>query len=790
MKKGIIFLVVFSVLLGNFSVFTSAGNINMGETDINIPTISPGIEEAYEDEPVTPYPENAEIELPEEVQNNTQPLNYYLDTDYSITDGDESFGRWEGEDYELYPDTLSDVQLATLSNEYALQKSIEMSEFSLMMTRQYVLGDKNSDILTSILQGGCTDGTYYYFSFILYEHGNDKTPYDTLFVCARKRADNSFEVLHRSFGLINVLLHSGDMTYNPITDEIIITTSKTPYHNIVQKLPASKARQGVVNKDNFTQVQLPVRATSINYCEKRNQYVVGITKRNNYYAVLDSNFNLISCINTNVQQETYDSTLNWQRQGLYCDENYIYSLFYTNHTDSILGKQNKLRIYKWDGSIVKTIYLNVEQCDTDVLEAENIFMIDGKIHISFLLNGRANREYHVLDLSEHCFTADYWPTYYPGGIPDPVTGEIDDSDITDQACHSNFVIRGVPTKLHLNRTANSGNEFGGWHAYRPDNQKWLYADEDSGELAWLTYGSAQTEGYELYLYSEQQSVSQTAPAGEKVIFSPVFRATDKFYVTFKDSHVSNTYQQTITHGTSTALNSNVFPKPDSDKSVFKGWHAFWRERNLWLYEKTDGSLVWCIENQQPIGAKKYMYSNGESVARTVWKGSHVEMHAVWNEFFIYYKTYGNDSDNCCKHALNITQSKFKPMQPAFYISGNTNQIQAFKPSDIHVDMATLWGIDIAESDKENPARIAQIFDNNYTFLGYTLYRREVNKWYYYKDKNNKGWYYKGMQPDGYSLYLKTNADVMYLGGTALPGEHLELYPEFVHTGCGLNTTNT
>ncbi len=180
---------------------------------------------------------------------------------------------------------------------------------------------------------------------------------------------------------------------------------------------------------------------------------------------------------------------------------------------------------------------------------------------------------------------------------------------------------------------------------------------------------------------------------------------------------------------------------------FCGWTAYRVEVDMWYYESPDSSVCdWYKEGYEPEGYSKYIYEDEQNVKQTVHAGEHVQMYALWDEFYIQYNANG----------AAIKDTAIKMQELGKYQSGNTNPISRYTSSNV--------------TD-------GQIL----TFDGYYLYRREIDKWYYKSaDGSTHGWYKKGNQPSGYTLYIKTFPIVgsAYLGGTAHPGEHLVLYAKW------------
>lgn len=619
---------------------------------------------------------------------------------------------------------------------------IEMFNRNDVLTAEEATAVKNGRYYGVGLQGGCTDGTYFYYAFGVVDP--DSTDVDTRIICASQLANGTFDVIKRSDGLMNIIHHAGDMTYNKNTDQVIICTSATGHHQRIYSISADKLRSGATASD-FMVHHTSCMVTSIDYNEMRNQYVVGVTKNNDYYAILDSDFNLISTVGATGRPD-YDT--GWERQGIYCDENYIYSLLWYANKDSegnIEGPvrtnaqgKNKLRIHKWDGTIVKTLYFSLDAATSNgadiYIESENMVVNNGEIYIGYFCESRPFRKICYHNLSKVSFYIQYCPDTNIASHPNNSTNR------------KAFVIRGISTPLYTNRYSNTGYTFAGWMAYRREVDKWYYKSADGSTRDWYKEGD-QPAGYTKYVYSENQNVSQTGALGDHVLMCPVWNATNYFYVDFLSNGGSGTMsRKAVLHGTATSLTANAFSKTvGGNTRTFQGWHAYWKERNMWYYENTAiDATGWYQEDCQPYGYTKYVYTNGQTVARTAWKGGHIQMHALWDEFYIQY----NAIDAIINPGYELE------MQTAWYKSGNTNLLQKFNKD---------YGF-----NTNSP----KVFDE---WTGWFLYRREIDKWYF----QDGTWYnYDTGTSMGYARYVKAydheTDGPMYLGGTARPGEHLVL----------------
>lgn len=537
------------------------------------------------------------------------------------------------------------------------------------------------------------------------------------------------------------------MTYNSKTDEIIIACCENKYHNRVYSISADDFNANT-DADDFDCYFISCMVTSIDYNEVRNQYIVGVTSRLNYYVILDYDFNLITTIGKYNNHSVSDK--DWARQAICSDENYIYALNWFKDSNGSYANdiESRIVVFDWNGNYIKTIYLSTYKNPFYIrlYEIESMTVAGDRIFLLFncIKNGK-DRQFCYYDLMNNAFKVEYY-------IDESVTEE--NSAITSDK--TSFVIKGVPTKLHKNRITNEGKKFVGWYAYRKEVDKWYYESADKSIKAWYKENQ-QPDGYTKFVYNNEHTVSQTGANGEHVYMCAKWESINKFFVEFLPNGGSGTMaDMEITHGTSTQLLANQFAKTDR---TFIGWNAYWVEKNKWYYQSPDGQTqAWYQEGCQPEGYVKYTYANRQNVARTANKGGHIQMYAKWDEFYIYY-----DADTAV-----IKQSKIKNMTTGKYPSNNMNQIIQYDLEDIQDSFRDFWVDDI-------------------TFFGYYLYRQEVNKWYYESaDGSTRGWYKKGLQPEGYNLYLKKfsaqSNGIAYLGGTAPAGEHLVLRAAWGYPG--------
>lgn len=591
------------------------------------------------------------------------------------------------------------------------------------------------------LQGGCFDGTYYYYGFLMKNSIGDTV--DAGIVWGKMNTNGSLTNLSGMRNLLNTLHHINDMTYNKDTGEIVIACCETGYHHVIYTISAGKLRN---HERTFSPHYISCMVTAIDYNPTRTQYVAAISGRNNAFAILDTDFQLIKTIGYS-KNSTNDTKLNWATQGIYVDNQYIYRLYYLYEeeegTNSYANDpDSRLRVFDWDGNYVKTYNFKTNKSTTGekrIYESENLFVAGDRFMVAFScvpkVNGQTERRIAYYDLSEIMFHAQF--------CPDENISEYKNDYDNDNHVYA-MMFYGVTAPLRKFRVQKDGKKFTGWTAYRVEQNKWYYHNADDTDRAWYKEGS-QPSGYTKFIYKDKANVSKTGAKGGHVLLCAQWESTSKYTVSFmKNGATSGTMDdQSITYGTSTALRANAYTK---GAFTFQFWNAYWSEKNKWYYQNADGTTKgWYKEGYEPAGYTKYVYNNKQNVSKTVYKGSHVYMYAVWNEYYVQYNANG----------ATVAYTDILEQHTAEYASGAQNGITPFDNSKLYVNKSTYY---------------------NTCLLGYNLYRREIDKWMYISvDDGTKKWYKLNQNPNNYELYERARDSNMYLGATAQPGEHLILY---------------
>ena len=603
------------------------------------------------------------------------------------------------------------------------------------------------------MQGSCTDGMYYFTAFIVKQHKTG-TVLDVKLICTRETEGEDGSAVYEKVsvygGLADLLYHANGMTYNSVTDEIVITCCSAGTEQYMCIVPAADLRKNI-KSPHFRMQTVSCRANSITYSESLNKYVVALCGTSTQFALLDSSFQVEKTFGT--KTPLVDDT--WKIQGICSDDRYIYLVQYQsfdtyktynkNHPGDEISYYglNKLRIFDRNGNCLKTVHFEFgKTLGSWVYEAESVIVNNDRLMVCFsCANSEKNRSFKYIDLADFA--------YHVRFLPDENIKAYT-ADAEDEYANGLF-IKGVSTPLYMNTLVNPGRTFTGWTAYRVETGEWLYCSaKNPRKAAWYKEGK-QPKGYIKYVYSEGQSISNTGTGGGHVLMCGHWADTDSYYISYESNGgVGIMKTQKVVYGKAAKLSANTFEKTNR---AFLGWNAYSPELNKWHYIDKDGVKDgWFVEGLQPTGFVKWLYQDAQQISDIVYAGSHVVMSAVWDEFYIQYNSNGTPTK----------PSGIKERHTAEYKAGKVNPVEGYNP---------------------------QLVADNAYVEGYFLYRKEMNKWRFVNNETGEGgWYAAGRQPEGYELLcvkLKYDPEsfaypygVLRLGATVPVGEHLVLYAKW------------
>ncbi len=198
------------------------------------------------------------------------------------------------------------------------------------------------------LQGGASDGKYYYQAFVN-PHG------DTELTTLAKFDIKANKILERLSDL--ELDHCNDITYNSKLKQFVVCHN-TPNFSTVSFLDGTTLEVVATKKIGY-------EIFSIEYNQDKNQYVVGLSGSQSF-RILDADFNPVA----GPFQPT-SKTEGCTNQCATTDGDYIYFLFY---------KPNLIAVYDWSGNFVSIIDIGI---NNDTMEPESMVFLNGKLYINF-----------------------------------------------------------------------------------------------------------------------------------------------------------------------------------------------------------------------------------------------------------------------------------------------------------------------------------------------------------------------------------------------------------------------
>lgn len=670
------------------------------------------------------------------------PQFTYADADQSATDAllheseISTLDIWEDEptDLTLKLGGISDAAAKAEGNSGNFKCLVPRSTIKAYADNEF--GSLASKYCNPYMQGGCSDGKYMFYMILVNDGALDQKKELGRFILACHFDDSGKVVVDnyrsdRANSKLATLGHGNCLTYNSVTDEIVVACGGGDNQTIC-KVNADYFR-GKTSTLKLSKHYISCRSSSIAFNPYLNRYVVCVVSSDdtksttyNYFCIFDRGFNLIAkCKDTNMRTggDRRD------HQGIYCDNNYIYALYYKPYkTDDQSAVQNHMGVYNWSGQLVREVNFKFDRrkvgAYVDSMEFESIFMVGNKVYAGmnffYAKDTQSNaRHFYLYDLSPFFFHIQYCPdtnvSKYKAG-----SGEV-----------TSHVLYGVSTPIRKNTFTKKGYKFAGWSLYIPGEDIWSYKN-DAGDIKWCKEGQ-QPAGYKKNIYRDKQNVSQTVKSGKTVFFCANWTATDYFYVFFNhNTGGSGTMaMRQVKYGTETQMPKNTFTKSGR---TFKGWQIYNSDTGMWLYKVPNSTdTAWYKEGEAPAGYVKRVYSNGTTIARTIYAGQHLVFFAQWNEFIIYYDANG----------AHVYPGYVKT--PTFAVYGNSNTVQKYKANETQ--------------EKRTPK-------------GYRQHRIELDKWRYQSktDTSQTAWFKKSdVDTSKYKLYLFKGSTVKE---TVQIGEHV------------------
>lgn len=324
-----------------------------------------------------------------------------------------------------------------------------------------------------VMQGGVTDGTYWYAI------GRTKTNGQNTTTIIKSELWSDRVTKSRTYkprgDKTNLLGHGNDIAYDSKHKRLIVPA----WDNDDSTMEPDQAKTArIVDPDTLEVTgsqKLPGHTTAICYDADNDRYIGGSGVATLWTA--DADF---------TKTGGGDSGIDGIGQGIDCDADYVYVL---RTPDPDLGQKGSLiHVLDWDLNPVATYGYQTGSTSPD--EVEHLTHRSGTYYLGFNDGTGALQR-----LGKFQFTV----SYKPGGG----TGAMD----------RQTVLYGNPTELSRNAFTRDGYSFAGWSAYRTSDATVRYQHpSDPDQTTWAPEGE-QPSGWKPFVYSDTATVYQTTQRG-------------------------------------------------------------------------------------------------------------------------------------------------------------------------------------------------------------------------------------------------------------------------------------
>ena len=354
------------------------------------------------------------------------PQFTYADADQSATDA--LLHESEISPLDIWEDDHTDLTLKLGGiSDAAAKAEGDSGNFKCLVPRSTIkayadneFGSLASKYCNPYMQGGCSDGKYMFYMILVNDGALDQKKELGRFILACHFDDSGKVVVDsyrsdRANSKLATLGHANCLTYNSVTDEIVVACGGGDNQTIC-KVNADYFR-GKTSTLKLSKHYISCRSSSIAFNPYLNRYVVCVVSSDdtksttyNYFCIFDRDFNLIAkCKDTNMRTGGNRR----DHQGIYCDNNYIYALYYKPYkTDDQSAVQNHMGVYNWSGQLVREVNFKFDRrkvgAYVDSMEFESIFMVGNKVYAGmnffYAKDTQSNaRHFYLYDLSPFFF---------------------------------------------------------------------------------------------------------------------------------------------------------------------------------------------------------------------------------------------------------------------------------------------------------------------------------------------------------------------------------------------------
>ena len=341
-----------------------------------------------------------------------------------------------------------------------------------LITMQGVAGHGKTFTGEKVMQGGVTDGTYWYAigRTVNADGQNVATIIKSELWSGEVTASRTYQPRGEN---TNLLGHGNDIAYDSKNDRLIVPA----WDNDSSTMEPDQARTARIVDPDTLEVTgnqlLPGNASAICYDPAEDRYIGGSGVGTLWIA--DADFNRIG---------GGDSGVDGIGQGIDCDGDYVYVL----RTPKDGQKGSLIHVLDWNLDEVTVYGYQTDTTKPD--EVEHLTHRSGTFYLGF--NDATGALCRLGKFQ-------YAVSYYPGGG----TGTM----------ARTTVLYNIETKLRKNTFTREGYTFAGWTAYRTSDQTVRYQNpNDTSQTAWAPEGE-QPAGWKPFVYKDSATVLHTTQRG-------------------------------------------------------------------------------------------------------------------------------------------------------------------------------------------------------------------------------------------------------------------------------------
>ncbi len=199
-------------------------------------------------------------------------------------------------------------------------------------------------------QGGCTDGRYYYQTFM----HRDRESNEENNSCKIAKIDLQTKEIVQWSDVFTTLNHCNDIVYNSRRDILVVVHNNPNRQRLTLIDPRALTAVGTV--------ELDLNIYAIDYSAERDMYVVAVSGGQDLM-FLDADFKRVD----GKLHKATEKTAGYVTQGICADEELIYCVLFDGKGFHERNIRNVATVYDWNGN-----YVGILEFDAGYTEPENI----------------------------------------------------------------------------------------------------------------------------------------------------------------------------------------------------------------------------------------------------------------------------------------------------------------------------------------------------------------------------------------------------------------------------------